>query len=97
MPQIVKQSLPNASIPDNMSDFSVRYLFPPFNTEIFTDADFMPSCGTDFPEPEFGNETEETHLVDESEEPSVNVILLQLNTTRTTCKCHLAAIEHQTS
>jgi hypothetical protein len=49
IPSIVNQSLPNALTPKNMKyGFLVTGLWP-FNTDIFTDEDFLPSAVADRP------------------------------------------------
>lgn len=61
IPQIVKVSLPSATTPSNiMNGFKVSGISP-FNPDIFTDADYMPSYVTDRPNPHLGDGIEEPH------------------------------------
>jgi hypothetical protein len=46
---IVSQSLPNALAPKNIKHGFLLTGIWPFNTEIFTDEDFLPSAVTDRP------------------------------------------------
>jgi hypothetical protein len=80
IPSIVRQSLPNALTPNNIkSGFLVTEIWP-FNRDIFTDEDFLPSDVTDRPLQDTLNltRTSECHIsssyLDISNQPSTSVL-----------------------